>query len=291
MVHHRPPGVLLAAGPDRLDLLHRMSTNELESLAVGSWRQSVFTDPVGRTIDLVSVLQEEQRAVLVGLPGRGDRLHGWLRRHIFFQDQVSLEQPEQPWSMWGLYGPEAGSLLGVLSGRAPAGEQFSRFGSGYCWMAPSSIGGLLIAGPASDVDPRLKEYGGQPVDQQAYQVLRIEAGLPAADREILDDSIPLEIGLRPAISFTKGCYVGQEIIARMDSRGQLAKQLVRLRFDGPVEAGSMLELDGSAVGTVTSAAQSPASGWIGLGIVRSQAADEPELRVAGDGRRATLEEP
>lgn len=280
-VRHDAPGVLLVRGADRLDLLHRMSTNGLESLAAGDQRQTVFTDPVGRTIDVVSVLQEADRAVLIGLPGRAGRLREWLQKHIFFQDQVTLEEPEHDWSLWGLYGPHAVEVLPELGAQRPTPEHFFGLDQAYVWPVAAPVGGYLVLTASAEVDQQLAKHDGGPVDRAAYEALRIEAGLPAPEREILQDSIPLEIGLRPAIDFSKGCYVGQEIIARMDSRGRLAKQLVGLRFSERVEPQSALQHDGRTVGTVTSVARSPSQGWIGIGSVRTTAIQQASLQVAG----------
>jgi aminomethyltransferase len=290
VVRHDPPGMLLAYGADRLDLLHRMSTNELETLEIGGLRQTVFTDPVGRTIDVVTVLQQPDHSVLLGLPGRAERLRSWLQRHIFFQDQVTLSEPESEWSLWGVYGPLAVEIATELGANPPAPERFESLGDGYCWPVSAPLGGLLLLTSSTEIESRLAAQGGEALDRQAYEILRVEAGVAAPDREILDDSIPLEVGLRPAISFSKGCYVGQEIIARMDSRERLAKQLVGLRFGGAVEPGSSLEHDGRKVGQVTSAAYSPRHGWVGIGSVRSEAIELAALTVAGMDTTAELVE-
>ncbi len=291
-VKHDRPGVLVVHGADRLDLLHRMSTNELASLAPGEQRQTVFTDPVGRTIDLVTTLHADDRTLLVGSPGRAERLRDWLQKHVFFQDQVTLELPEVVWSLWGLYGPRAADVAGHLSGHAgrpdaqaagalPARGSFKLLDASFLWPVGVPVPGFAVLTASEQVARRLAEYGGRANDRRAYDVLRVEAGLPAPDKEMLDDSIPLEIGLRSAINFSKGCYVGQEIIARMDSRDQLAKQLVRLRFDRQPQEGSALKLGERTVGTITSVARSPRLGWIGIGSVRSRAAQEPQLQVDG----------
>ena len=98
--------------------------------------------------------------------------------------------------------------------------------------------------------------------------LRIEAGLPGAGHEINSSNIPLEIGLRDAISFTKGCYTGQEIIARLDSRRKLAKTLVGLRSSDEIPIGATLKAPDGSSGVVTSSTYSPKLGWIGLGLVK-----------------------
>lgn len=289
-VQHEPPGVLYGAGPDRLDLFDRMSTNQLESLLPGQLRQTVFTDPVGRTVDLVTVLHEAERTVMVGLPGRAEQLRDWLQRHIFFQDQVTLELPEFQWSLWGLYGPQARAVAAEHGYDEPGSDQFTRLEGAFMWPISAPIQGVLALSSTEEIPQHWSRYGGDEPALQAYEALRIEAGIPAAGREIREDSIPLEVGLRPAIDFSKGCYVGQEIIARMDSRGQLAKQLVGLRFDGEVEPGTPLRHGDRTVGQVTSVAYAPGKGWLGLASVRSAAAQEASLRLADTDQHAALVE-
>ena len=92
--------------------------------------------------------------------------------------------------------------------------------------------------------------------------------MPGASHEIDGSNIPLEIGLRDAISFTKGCYTGQEIIARLDSRRKLAKTLVGLRSSDEIPIGATLKAPGESSGVVTSSTYSPRLGWIGLGLVK-----------------------
>jgi folate-binding protein YgfZ len=103
----------------------------------------------------------------------------------------------------------------------------------------------------------------------------VEAGRPEFGRELGDEYIPLEAGLWPDVSFTKGCYTGQEIIARMESRQKLAKHLVGLRFDDEVLLPAGLFVDEHEVGTVTSVVHSPQLGWIGLGYLKTQGKDAP----------------
>jgi aminomethyltransferase len=264
--------VLELRGSNRLDLLHRMSTNDVESLANGEWRQTVFTDPVGRTIELVTVIAQAERTLLLCASDRSDRLQDWLQRHIFFQDDVTIEQPSGERSLWGVYGPHADQVLRDFKAQSPAGESIAVFDGGIAWKIEQPVGGYLLLITTSAAEAVLAQRGGGSSARDAFEILRVEAGLPASGHEIQDDSIPLEVGLRRAISFTKGCYTGQEIIARLDSRGKLAKQLIGLRLAGVVQAGSELRQGGRTIGSVTSVANSPDLGWIALGSIRSAAA-------------------
>ena len=114
----------------------------------------------------------------------------------------------------------------------------------------------------------LLNAGAVPLSEETFQVLRVEAGLPEFGRELGDEYIPLEANLWNDVSFKKGCYTGQEIIARMESRQKLAKRLVGLRFAEQVKLPASLWIDDHDVGAATSVVHSPALGWIGLGYLK-----------------------
>ena len=135
--------------------------------------------------------------------------------------------------------------------------------------------------------------GAVPAGLEAYEVLRVKEGAPVYDRELGDDYNPLEAGLWGSISFTKGCYIGQEVIARLDTYQKLQKHLVSLSFssEAGIDAGVRLSREGREVGQVTSAARVPTTGaTIGLGYVRKEAAEvrdsdgPPHRRRLGKGR-------
>jgi aminomethyltransferase len=126
----------------------------------------------------------------------------------------------------------------------------------------------------------LSAAGVIPIDDDAYDYLRIEAGRPRLGRELTLDYIPLEADLWADVSFSKGCYTGQEIIARMESRGKLAKRLMRLRPAALVAAGTEITAAGRPVGTITSAADGPA-GPLALGYVKTNALAGGDALSAG----------
>jgi len=120
------------------------------------------------------------------------------------------------------------------------------------------------------------------------EILRIESGTPRQGFELSEDVLPAEARLDAAISATKGCYVGQEIVARLRSRGQVNHLLVGLRFEGRLpERGARLSAGGKRTGEITSVAWSPQSGPIGLGFVRREHS-EPGTEVDVDGQRAIV---
>jgi aminomethyltransferase len=115
----------------------------------------------------------------------------------------------------------------------------------------------------------LVDSGLMVADAEAYEFLRIESGRPRFGHELTQDYIPLETGLWDDVSFNKGCYIGQEIIARMESRNRLAKKLVNLAPSAPVAAGSALTANGKNAGTLTSAAGSVALGYVKTAVLEA----------------------
>jgi folate-binding protein YgfZ len=285
IVRHPDPGLVVARGKDRLDLLHRMSTNDVAGMPVGTTRRTVLTNPIGRIVDAIRILSLEEEALLVTSPDRAEAVRKWLQGYIFFQDDVQLSLRSAVWSAWGVYGRTSDEdVQSAFPDMAlPEGESFNRSEGGFIWHVdkPAPGGYRLLLGP--DQTGRARELwrgrGGEGVDAAAYQILRIEAGLPEPPREIREDSIPLEVGLREAISFTKGCYIGQEIIARMDSRGRQARALVGLQLSHEANAGDVVYQLGRDVGAITSVARSPSLGWIALASLRPKVLDVEGGRV------------
>jgi aminomethyltransferase len=226
-------GWVRLTGATRVDFLHRMSTNHLHGLNVGEARLTALTTPIGRMIDCVLAIGQPDALLLMTGAANAEKVGRWLRKYVFFNDDVQVAVVDAAGAR-GVFEVEAGPLGGI-----PWLPQ------GWLVLAPDGAEGVVEDGSAFD----------------AY---RISRGWPRFPNEIGEDYIPLEAGLRAAVSFSKGCYIGQEIIARMDSRGQMAKRLMRLRLEGPAVAGEALFAAGVAAGALTSVA-----GDAALGFVRS----------------------
>jgi tRNA-modifying protein YgfZ len=271
---------------DRAALLHRLSTNEVEGLRPGQGCETVLTTPIGRIIDLLSVLCLEDGLLLVSSPGRGPALFSHLRKNIFFNDKVKLEDASASLGQLALYGPRADELLrelGLPGAELPAsGVAVASWREQPLYVAatrPLGGGGRWLIGPPATLEGRcaaLGAAGAHPLDADTYEVLRVEAGYGAYGRELSQEYIPLETGLWDAVSFSKGCYVGQEIIARMESRGRLAKALRGLRLSAlpelaapPAMPLAKLAAAGKEAGDLTSIVESPRYGLIGLAYVRT----------------------
>jgi aminomethyltransferase len=141
---------------------------------------------------------------------------------------------------------------------------------------------IVASENAPQVWAALLAAGAIPAGSLTYNVLRIRAGRPGVGRELTTEYIPLELGLWDEVSFTKGCYTGQEIIARMESRGRLAKTIVTLKLSENVEAPVKLVTDGHEAGMLTSSVQTPDGDSIGIGVVKvAQAEIGAELLIGG----------
>lgn len=287
---------------DRLDLLHRMSTNDVTRLAPGEGAATVLTTALARIIDLVVVYHRGE--TVIARSNRPDAVRGWLARHIFWQDRLKIRDVSAELGQLELHGPGAAAIVDRLTPGAadlPLPLHHTRDLSG-------DYGGFVAAAPSIDPDsgegyafitpadrlPALWDAiraAGDVRDGDAalYEQMRIAAGLPGPDGELNEQYIPLEAGLWDAVSFTKGCYIGQEIIARMESRNKLAKTLVGLWLDasaGSVAPGATLFAGETGVGTITSAAALPGgqSGCAAIGFVKPDHAEiGAVLTVRADG--------
>jgi aminomethyltransferase len=291
----RTAGRIFMRGRDRAALLHRLSTNDIERLKPGEGTLTVLTTPIGRIIDLLTVHALNDALLIVTSPDQGPPVFGHLRRNIFFNDQVTLDAAGRTHAQMALYGPKAACLIAELTGAAidlPLHGITTTVIAGVRLLIArrKPIGGdsftLYIPSDGYDAVYAALLTSATPIDSDTLDVLRIEQGYGAFGRELSQEYIPLETGLLDAVSFSKGCYVGQEIIARMESRGRLAKRLCGLQLSQPVTPPAKLVCDGRDAGDITSAAVSPRFGPIALAYVRTAYA-EPGTVVGVEGTGVT----
>jgi len=269
-------GRLRAVGRDRLDLLHRMSTNELLNLPVGEARPTVLTTPIARMVDQLWVLNRGETVLCLTGLGRATTVRRWLAGYIFYNDQVKFEDVSADLGQLGLFGAGAAAVAEALMAGASelAENHFLDDGELLVWRGrPLAGDGYTVIAPAARLEALWAQAlaaGALPAGEDAFQMLRLEAGQPG-NAELTEDYIPLEANLWAAVDFHKGCYIGQEIIARMESRGKLARRLVGLRLAAPVAAGAAVRttVDGPAAGTVTSAGELPGLGPIALAYLKT----------------------
>jgi tRNA-modifying protein YgfZ len=282
LVNHDRRGMLYLTGQTRLDLIHRMSTQALNDLQSGEGAATVLTTDIGRIIDRPILYTTSDAVYMLVGEGHADALARYLMRHVFFNDDFQLRDISDETAVFGVYGPRSREVL-TAAGFPDIDLPLHHWRqaeidgrTAYLHRTdPIAGSGYFITSEASDAEAvriALFDAGILPINDNAYDYLRIEAGLPHFGRELTLDYIPLEAGLWADVSFNKGCYIGQEIIARMESRGKLAKRLVRLRPKAAVDAGAEIMAAGRPVGTVTSAVDGPA-GPLALGYVKTGALD------------------
>ncbi|HJZ48801.1 MAG TPA: glycine cleavage T C-terminal barrel domain-containing protein [Roseiflexaceae bacterium] len=319
LADERTAGRVFMRGRDRAALLHRLSTNDIARLKPGQGARTVLTTPIGRIIDLLTVHVLEDALLIVTSPGQGGPVWAHLKKNIFFNDQVTLEAAGRSHGQIAVYGAGAAGLLERVSGAVLSELRPHHTAPIELAGVPTLAAGREPIGAASfTLYPPMEQFdlvwdaltaaGAVTLDAAALDILRVERGYGAFGRELSQEYIPLETGLLDAVSFTKGCYVGQEIIARMESRGRLAKMLRGLRLtmdDGRQtmdDASSIvhrlssivpakLEVEGKEAGDLTSVVVSPRFGPIGLAYVRSaHAAPGSIVGVAGSAIRGEVVE-
>ena len=282
-------------GSDRRDFLDRMATNELGGLSPGEGAPTFFLERTGRVVDRVLVLEGGDHALLIGSEGRAAALMEWLGKYVI-ADDVELVDVGAETLLVTVLGPDAPRVLQEALGVTASSLARWR----HC---PASLGGAIVV--------RAEDVGGSsyhviaPASAQAaidaalaalpagdaatYRRLRIQAGVPAFGEDFTDRTIPLETRQMDHISFTKGCYVGQEVIARLHNYKRVKRALVRLSIEGAAPPGEGAELfDGDRpAGRVTSAAPS-GSVTLALGYVEA-GHETPGHRLLlhdGESRRA-----
>jgi aminomethyltransferase len=284
-------GRLRAVGRDRLDLLHRMSTNDLLGLAVGEARPTVLTTAIARIVDLVWVLNRGETVLCLTSPGRAAVVRRWLAGYIFYNDKVNFEDAGAELGQLGLFGPDAQRVADALQpGAATLAENRLIDADDVVVLRgrPLAGDGYLVIAPVARIGAmweRAEAAGAVPAGEAAYEMLRLQAGVPGS-AELTADYIPLEANLWAAVDFHKGCYIGQEIIARMESRGKLARRLAGIRLAAQVLDGAEVRAvdGGPVIGKVTSAGLLPGYGPVALAFIKTAHAEAGTRLSVGEAQ-------
>lgn len=278
-------GRLQLFGADRYELLNRMSTNETINMEQNEGRPTIFTNANGRVIDRVVVYNRSDHLLLITEAGRGAAVRGYVQRNIFFNDDARLVDISEATNQLALHGPKADAVLSALSPEAATvttlyGHEFSWEGATVYAVRRKEISGshwalIVPAESAGAVAEALhtagRDAGLRLAGSLTYNTVRIRAGRPAR-AELNTDYIPLELGLWDEVHFSKGCYTGQEIIARMESRGKLAKTIVALHLSEFVPAPADVHHEGQRIGKMTSSVQAPDGECFAMGVLKTQLA-------------------
>jgi folate-binding protein YgfZ len=274
-------------GPDRAKFLHNLTTNEIKRLLPGRGCETFVTSLQGKTIGYLQVLIGEDRIWTRTDPqGMEIALPHFEKYGVF--DDVAIDDRTSGTFEIHLLGPVAIEVVERAGGELPADQSFSHrettIGGNTVRIvreSPGGLPGLTLIGPKSAAETVRaavveagRELGLIELTPSAFEVLRIEAGTPVFGAEVTEKNLPQELDRDDrAISFVKGCYLGQETVARIDALGHVNQVLRGLRFDEGSLApasGSPVEKDGKRVGVVTSAAFSAlANRAVALAMVRT----------------------
>ncbi len=296
-----PRHQIAVAGPDRATYLQGLLTNDIPALTPGTGCYSAWLTPQGRMLTDMHVL-ESGSMILLDVPAETtEATRERLEQFIFTEDVQVASLAESLSGVW-IHGPKAPAVLeGVMRATGLAAwadyhhTQLEFHGQPVSVARIDQLGvpGFVIyveRAREQDLIGALTDAGARVVSAQAIEAARVEAGYPVFGVDMTDDTIPLEAGIEDrAISLTKGCYVGQEVIIRVLHRGhgRVVRKLVGLRIEGPVpQRGARLFAADRDVGFVTSAAESPRLGTIAMGYLhRDFLAAGTKVEAATEGGR------
>jgi len=276
-------GRIRVSGSEATMFLNGLVTNDVKSLAEHRWMPALFPTVQGRLIGAVRIARLKDGFLIDTERASHDGVLKTISRFTMAGDFRVTDLTDES-VMVSVQGARAVEVVGkVVKG---IGADLPRNGVSEIdgvtviratHTAEDGFDLVVDLARAGELREALQEAGATPVDQATFEILRIEAGIVRFGRDVDEKSVVPETNLEDAVSYTKGCYVGQEIIVRIKHRGHPAKKLVGLKADRSLEPGAM----------VTSAAVSPKVGNIGLGYVRYESI-EPGTKVDVDGVEATV---
>jgi aminomethyltransferase len=297
-------------GPDRARYLNAILTNNIKDLAAGRGIVSLFLNPQGRIIAEIETYAEPENLFCVSYAMIRETLVPALDKFIIMDDVTLTEETENHGTL-ALEGPAAASVIQKLTGTSLGSLSELSFqevsvGGIHCRLIKRSPGGvsgaefLAARTDLSSIWQLLREAaqqaGGRPMGYQALSALRLEQGVPWFGYDFGEKQIPHEAGLEHShISYTKGCYTGQEIVERVRSRGQVNRMRALVKFDAtePPSAGTVLVADEKETGQVTRTAFSPSlQTAIGMAYLRREKSDPGiQLSWSASGKATVIRPP
>ncbi len=294
-------GLIELKGKDVLDFLHRITTNSVKELPKEGICSTIFTNEKGRIIDASFIMNFDDHQLLVCSSANKIKVKNWIEKYII-ADDVKVTDTFEKYILLQLSGPQAESFLTLICGNILNNIQPGRFrvvnaegmlfftakfidhkGNPMYWLLADDYNGKKMISFINDIKG---PFDFNFVGEDAWNTYRIEQGIPVAPNEINDRFNPHELNLLDMVSFTKGCYIGQEVITRLKTYDKVQKQLFGVIFDEPVcnEQFTLFDDEENEVGFITSTAFScKLKKHIGLGIIRNS--------FLKDGVRLTAKNP
>jgi folate-binding protein YgfZ len=287
-------GKLALSGAEAAAFLQGQVTNDVDALRPGSGCYAAFLTPKGKMLGDVRILATGDELLLDTERASLQPLFNLVRRGLIgFTADLHKRTLER--ALVSLVGPHSASVAG-LPGLQDAPEHAhveTMLGDVKARAIRTDVGVDLLChfDALGAIQTVLHDLGARDVAEEAVECLRVEGGRPRYGIELDDTVIPEEAGLNErAVSFSKGCYVGQETVARLHWRGKPNRHLRGIRLSGPAATGDALLLGERPVGRLGTVAASPRFGWVGLALLRREAEPGSELTVGEASARATVVE-
>ena len=263
-------GIIELKGSDALDLVHRITTNSVRELPKEGVKKTIFTSEKGRIIGLTTLLNFENYQLLVCDRVDKSKVMSWIKKYVI-NDDVEVNDANSKYNLLELCGPQAESFATLVCGNAVSEMKQDSFKivhtenilffliklrgerniNKFWFLADLENSKRLI----TFIMMNKSIFNFSMAGEESYGIYRIEQGLPLAPNELNDVYNPQEAGLIDYVDFDKGCFIGQEVIARLQNHDKVQKRLAGLKFNEPIETNNgqiTVEDNGKEVGTVTS---------------------------------------
>ncbi|XP_057421819.1 putative transferase At1g60990, chloroplastic [Lotus japonicus] len=295
-------GRIRVSGEDRIQFLHNQSTANFECLQPGQGCDTVFVTPTARTIDIAHAWVMKNAITLVVSPETCGTITEMLNKYIFFGDKVEIQDITKLTSLFVLVGPKSGQVmenlnLGDLIGKPYGAHQHFNVDKQPVTIGVGNLlsedGFSLLMSPAAapSVWEAILAQGAVPMGSNGWNKLRVIRGRPAPGMELTKEFNVLEAHLWNSISLNKGCYKGQETIARLITYDGVKQRLWGFHLSAAAEPGSIITVDGKKIGKLTSYTSGrKQSEHFGLGYIKRQAALEGDTVIVGDNISGTVVE-
>ena len=289
----RERSFLLVGGSDAAEYLQGQLTNDTEALEPESGCYAALLDRKGHLSSDMRVLRLENGELWLDLePGPAEAVLKHLRTYSIGRE-VQIDDVTERWAIVSLIGPRAGELSGFEGLGPEHAQRFRQWDGTDVLGVATDVGVDLIvnAEDAATLENALASAGAVRVSDEAAEIIRVESGRPRFGVDIGSEHMPAEAGIvERAVDFEKGCYIGQEPVARLHYRGKPNRTLRGLRLSAPGSHGDALLLGDREVGAIGTACLSPAHGPIAIAIVRREAVEGEQLTVGDSSTTAEVVE-
>lgn len=269
----RQAGILISRGKDLNDFLNRMSTNDFRKPVVNEYKKTVLTSDKGRIIDLVTLININDKSLLRTSAFNKEKVITHLEKYII-SDDVFFDISDKKYFELQIFTENPDRIIKLVSGKNISGnEVISLNENDFIFrddFRKSKAIIICIEENCGYYEEKLKEI--KKLSAEEYESFRIDNGIPDSIDELNEEINPVECGLKNFISFNKGCYIGQEVIARLDSQGKIPKQMIKIESEVSLNNGDKIFSEEKEAGFILSAVKDREK-FKALGFIRTTELD------------------